>query len=65
MSNGISTKYLFVVCCTLLQVTVSDEGASMWRVYLDRLDYAMALAACTTGWQRDKVYAAQVRSSQI
>lgn len=43
-----------------MQVSTHDEGRDMWRVYLDRGDYAVALSNCRSPYQRDQVYLVQV-----
>ena len=42
------------------QVAVGDERQDMWRVHLDRKEYAAALGFCRGTEQRDQVYAVQV-----
>lgn len=45
------------MCC---QVAIGDEQQDMWRVHLDRKEYAAALGFCRGTEQRDTVYAVQV-----
>ncbi|KAJ3688031.1 hypothetical protein LUZ61_017195 [Rhynchospora tenuis] len=44
---------------SVFQVSTHDEGRDMWRVYLDRGDYAVALSNCRSPYQRDQVYLVQ------
>lgn len=41
-------------------MSTQDEGRDMWRVYLDKGDYAVALSNCRSPYQRDQVYLVQV-----
>ncbi|KAJ8763821.1 hypothetical protein K2173_003603 [Erythroxylum novogranatense] len=46
---------------SIFQVTVTDEGRDMWKVYLDLKEFAAALANCRDPLQRDQVYLVQVQ----
>ncbi|XP_074307169.1 vacuolar sorting protein 18 [Silene latifolia] len=48
---------------SIFQVSVSDEGRDMWKVYLDMKVYAAALANCRDALQRDQVYLAQAEAA--
>ncbi|KAK4437266.1 Vacuolar sorting protein 18 [Sesamum alatum] len=48
---------------SIFQVSVSDEGRDMWKVYLDLKEYAAALANCRDALQRDQVYLVQAEEA--
>ncbi|XP_010533738.1 PREDICTED: vacuolar protein sorting-associated protein 18 homolog isoform X2 [Tarenaya hassleriana] len=48
---------------SIFQVSVTDEGRDMWKVYLDMKDYAAALANCRDPLQRDQVYLVQAETA--
>ncbi|XP_042039227.1 vacuolar sorting protein 18-like isoform X1 [Salvia splendens] len=50
---------------SIFQVSVSDEGRDMWKVYLDLKEYAAALANCRDALQRDQVYLVQAEDAFI
>lgn len=48
---------------SIFQVSVNDEGRDMWKVYLDLMEYAEALANCRNALQRDQVYLGQAEAA--
>ncbi|MFS7971208.1 putative transcription factor C2H2 family [Helianthus anomalus] len=48
---------------SIFQVSVTDEGRDMWKVYLDLKEYAAALANCSDPYQRDQVYLEQAEAA--
>ncbi|XP_038693939.1 vacuolar sorting protein 18 [Tripterygium wilfordii] len=48
---------------SIFQVSVSDEGRDMWKVYLDMKEYATALANCRDPLQKDQVYLMQAEAA--
>ncbi|KAF9588331.1 hypothetical protein IFM89_008761 [Coptis chinensis] len=48
---------------SIFQVSVHDEGRDMWKVYLDKKEYATALEHCRDPFQRDQVYLVQADSA--
>ncbi|CAI9275519.1 unnamed protein product [Lactuca saligna] len=48
---------------SIFQVSVTDEGRDMWKVYLDLKEYAAALANCSDPFQRDQVYLVQAEAA--
>ncbi|KAJ9549372.1 hypothetical protein OSB04_021915 [Centaurea solstitialis] len=48
---------------SIFQVSVSDEGRDMWKVYLNLKEYAAALANCSDPFQRDQVYLEQAETA--
>ncbi|KAH0671207.1 hypothetical protein KY289_025700 [Solanum tuberosum] len=50
---------------SIFQMSVSDEGRDMWKVYLDLKEYAAALASCRDALQRDQVYLVQAEAAFV
>ncbi|OMO98799.1 hypothetical protein COLO4_13682 [Corchorus olitorius] len=48
---------------SIFQVSVTDEGRDMWKVYLDMKEYAAALANSRDPLQRDQVYLVQAEDA--
>ncbi|KAK3283679.1 hypothetical protein CYMTET_8639 [Cymbomonas tetramitiformis] len=48
---------------SLFEVVIKDEGRDMWKLHLDRKEYAAALEHCKDSGQRDSVYAIQAEEA--
>ncbi|XP_078436870.1 zinc ion binding protein isoform X2 [Wolffia australiana] len=48
---------------SIFQVSTSDEGQDMWKVYLEKKDYATALAISRNSFQRDQIYQSEADSA--
>jgi hypothetical protein len=49
----------------LFEVTTKDEGRDMWRLHLERKEFASALEHCKTPQQRDQVFAVQAEEAFV